>query len=311
MKNIIPPVKRSILEQELTEDKFVRDTNFGSNEIYSITYQNSPNVMLEIGRLHEQAFREAGGGTGKEVDIDEFDTMDDPYHQLIAWDPDHREILGGYRYYICCKIPKVPNGYKKLATSELFDFSEKFLTQYFPFMIELGRSFVQPQFQSTRAKRKVLFALDNLWDGLGSVLIKNPEIKYFFGKVTMYTHYNQRARDYVLYFLNKYFKDSENLVRPIHPLDLKTPVPDLEKVFSGNSYDSDYKVLSQRVRAFGENIPPLINSYINLSPTMKMFGTALNPHFGMVEETGIMITISDMYPSKTDRHITSYKNRNT
>lgn len=305
MKNIIPPIDKSILERELTEDKFVRNTNFGANKIYSITSQDSPNIMKEIGRLREYTFREAGGGTGKEVDIDHFDDMPEPYRQLLVWDPDHHEILGGYRYIICSDLSD-DFDYSNLATSKLFHFSEKFKKSYLPNMIELGRSFVQPQFQSTKS-RKMLFALDNLWDGLGALVVDNPSVKYFFGKVTMYTHFNQRARDYIIYFLEKYFGDQENLVYPKNPLKINLSEEELEALFCGNNYDENYRILSQSTRSLGENIPPLINSYMNLSPTMKMFGTANNPNFGNVEETGIMITIRDLYKTKVDRHVGSYR----
>ncbi len=305
MKDIIPAIDKSLLEKELTENKFVRNTNFGQNKIYFVTAQDSPNVMLEIGRLRELTFRDAGGGTGKNCDIDDYDTMENPYKQLIVWDPDHNEILGGYRFFICNTCTNTKNGYKNLATERLFQFSDNFINNYLPYMIELGRSFVQPQYQAT-STRKILFALDNLWDGLGALVVDNPDMKYFFGKVTMYTHYNQRARDYILYFLYKYFGDNENLVYPKNPLKLSTMEDDIKHIFKGPTYEEDYKILSQNVRSLGENIPPLINSYMNLSPTMKMFGTVLNPHFGNVEETGIMVTLADMYKTKTDRYLTSY-----
>lgn len=306
MKNIIPPVKKSLLEKELTEDKFVRNTNFGANKIYAINYHNSPHVMREVGRLREYAFREAGGGTGKELDMDQFDMMEDPYMQLLVWDPDHKEILGGYRYKLCHDLNYHAN-YDLLATSKLFHLSDKFKKEYLTYMIELGRSFVQPQFQSTKSRKKMLFALDNLWDGLGALVVDNPDMKFFFGKVTMYTHFNQRARDYIIFFLEKYFGDRENLVYPKNPLKINMPLHELEELFCGTNYDEDYRILSQSTRALGENIPPLINSYMNLSPTMKMFGTANNPNFGNVEETGIMITIRDLYKTKVDRHVASYR----
>lgn len=305
MKDIIPPVNKKILDEELTDSKFIRNTNFGQNKIYFITHHDSPNVMREIGRLREVTFREAGGGTGKDCDIDDYDTMEDSYTQLIVWDPDHKEILGGYRFFLCNHCNKDNEGYKRLATSRLFNLSDNFINNYLPNMVELGRSFVQPQFQAT-STRKILFALDNLWDGLGALVVDNPQIKYFFGKVTMYTHFNQRARDYILYFLYKYFGDRDNLVYPKNPLKINTNIKELDQIFSGRSYEEDYKVLSQNVRDLGENIPPLINSYMNLSPTMKMFGTVLNPHFGNVEETGIMVALDDMYKTKTNRYLESY-----
>ncbi len=306
MKDIIAPVPKAALLAELTPEKLLRKTNKGDNEIYVITFQDSPNVMREIGRVREITFRDAGGGMGDEVDIDEYDTCDQPYKQLIVWDPQALEIIGGYRYILCDNLPVDENGIVQLATTHLFRFSEKFIKEYLPFTLELGRSFVQPHYQSSKAGAKALFALDNLWDGLGALIVDHPEIKYFFGKVTMYTHYQLKARNLIMYFFMKYFKDNEDLVTPIHPLDLGIDMNEMEKVFNGGSYKEDYKILSQKVREFGENIPPLINSYMNLSPSMKTFGTVINDHFGNVEETGIILTISDIYAAKTDRHIETY-----
>lgn len=299
MQPTIAPIDKKILERELTLDKFLRYTNNGGNLLYIVNYKDSPNLMQEIGRLREIAFRAAGGGTGKSTDIDEFDTSEDHYYsQLIVWDPKAREILGGYRYIYC-------NGHdtSNLATSELFNFSKLFKTKYLSQTIELGRSFVQPNYQSTKLRSKGLYALDNLWDGLGALVVKYPEVNYFLGKVTMYGTFNTEARDMLLYFLRKHFSDQENLVSPIVPLDTQADLNKLNQLFTGNSYKEDYKILSKEVRALGENIPPLINSYMNLSPSMKVFGTAVNHEFGEVEETGILIKISDIYAEKIERHV--------
>ncbi|MFH2094361.1 MAG: GNAT family N-acetyltransferase [Bacteroidota bacterium] len=306
----MPPVDRELIKMELTDEKFMRFTNFGDNRIFSINYHNSPNVMMEIGRLRELSFRSAGGGTGKEVDIDDYDTAKNPYQQLIVWDPRREEIIGGYRYILCTNAMKDENGNHLLATRRLFRFSDEFIRNYLPGTIELGRSFVQPNYQSSIADRTKIFALDNLWDGLGSLVVKNPSVKYFFGKVTMYTDFNRRARDMILYFLNKQFHDMDNLIVPIKPLPIETDIHELETLFNNPDYREDYKVLLHNVRALGENIPPLINSYMNLSPTMRVFGTVLNDHFGFVEETGIMITIKDIYDSKKERHLNMERLKN-
>jgi len=306
MKEIIAPVSKELLMAELTPDKLMRKTNKGDNDIYIITHQDSPNVMREIGRVREITFRDAKGGTGEDLDIDEFDVCNDPYKQLIVWDPQAKEIIGGYRYILCNKLPINEHGVVQLATTHLFNFSDKFVKEYLPYTLELGRSFVQPHYQSSKAGAKALFALDNLWDGLGALIVDHPEMKYFFGKVTMYTHFNTQARNLIMYFFMKYFRDTENLVTPIKPMDLGIDIAAMEKVFNGGSYKEDYKILSQKVREFGENIPPLINSYMNLSPSMKTFGTVINDEFGGVEETGIILTISDIYEAKKDRHIETY-----
>ncbi len=307
MKPIIPPVDRFVIEEELTDEKFLRNTNKANNIVFVVDHHDSPNIMTEIGRLRELTFRAAGGGTGKEVDIDMYDVADEPYKQLIVWDPDKKEILGGYRFFICSGAKPDEDGNYNIATSRLFRFSRKFKEEYMPYMIELGRSFVQPAYQSTNRHSKGLYALDNLWDGLGAIWINNPEIKYFFGKVTMYTTYNREARDLLLYFFRKYFNDPDKLVTPYEPLEIETDTGKLEYILKGKTYRENYKLLSQFVRSTGEVIPPLINAYMNLSPTAKCFGTAMNYHFGDVEETAMMITLNDLYPSKADRHIKTYK----
>jgi hypothetical protein len=306
MHDIIAPVERDLLESELTSERFVRDTNNGHNQIYIITHHDSPNVMREIGRLREYTFRTAGGGTGHEVDIDEFDIADAPYKQLIVWNPEEKEIVGGYRF-IKLKEAPVVNGVVHVATTELFYFSPKFMEEYVPYTIELGRSFVQPKFQPSVDNRKGLFSLDNLWDGLGAIVVDNPDIKHFFGKVTMYTDFNIEARDMILAFMNYFFPDKENLVRPIEPLHLKTDVSGFLNSIKGLSYKDAHRILGQNVRERGEHIPPLVNAYMNLSATMRTFGTSMNTHFGEVEETGILVTIADIYDTKKERHLATYR----
>lgn len=302
MKEVVSPVDKKLIEKELTHDRFLRNTNNGGNKLYIINYHNSPNIMREVGRLRELTFRNAGGGTGKEIDIDKFDTQDEPYEQLISWDPKEREILGGYRFHICSNESD-PNN---LATSKLFEFSEEFNKTYLPFMIELGRSFIQPKFQSKAAGRKGLFALDNLWDGLGALVVKNPQTKHFFGKVTMYPHFNTEARNIILYFLQTQFPDKNNLVKAKKPIQPNIDVNKMEQIFIGKGYKDNYHILQKKIREFDLNIPPLINAYMNLSPTMKFFGTSINEAFGNVEESGILITIDDIFPDKKERYIDSY-----
>ena len=297
MKAMIDPIDREVLKQELNNDRYLRDTNNGGNIIYVVNAQNSPNTMLEIGRLRELAFREAGGGTGEPVDIDEEDKANGGYDQLIVWDPKDEEIIGGYRYIISHETHP-----KHLSTEHYFRFSDKFREEYLPHTLELGRSFVQPKYQGTRETPKGLYSLDNLWDGLGAIISQNPDIRYFLGKVTMYGHYNPEARNTLMYFLRKYFPDPDNLVEPIYPIDLHIDEEKYAKMFDTGSYSEDYKILTRELKQYGETIPPMINSYMNLSPTMRVFDTVKNPDFGDVEETGILITFSDVYMSKVERH---------
>lgn len=303
---IIQPISKEVLKSELTPERQLRMTNKSSNEIYVITAHEAPHVMLEIGRLREMAFREAGGGTGKEADIDEFDTCENCYKQLIVWNPEAEEIIGGYRYLEGTKWEIDEKGQPKLATSHMFRFSEEFIRDYMPYTIELGRSFVSLPYQSSRMGAKSLFALDNLWDGLGALTVIMPNVRYFFGKMTMYPSYIREGRDMILYFLKKYFDDKDHLVVPMKPLVIETSEAELDKLFCGGSFKEDYRILNHEIRALGYNIPPLVNAYMSLSPTMRLFGTAINYGFGDVEETGILIAIDEILEEKKVRHIDSF-----
>lgn len=306
MEYIIAPIDREALKAELTPERRLRTTNKSHNEIYIINWKNAPNVLKEIGRLREIAFRAAGGGTGKSLDLDEYDLMENPYQQLVVWDPEAEEILGGYRYILGDEVEFDSEGKPILATAHMFDFSPKFLKEYLPTTIELGRSFVTLEYQSSRAGAKGLFALDNLWDGLGALTVVKPNVKYFFGKMTMYPSYHRLGRDMILYFLKKHFSDKDGLITPTHPLKIEADENLLKQLFPYDTFKEDYKVLNTEVRKLGYNIPPLVNAYMSLSPTMRMFGTAINYGFGDVEETGILIAVDEILEEKRVRHIESY-----
>ena len=306
-KEIIQPISKELLKKELTPERQLRMTNKSHNEIYIVDAHNAPNVLLEIGRLREIAFREAGGGTGKPYDLDEFDTMDNCYKQLIVWNPEAEEIIGGYRYILGTDVEVGADGQPILATSHMFHFSERFMRDYMPQTIELGRSFVSLAYQNTNKNgSKSLFALDNLWDGLGALTVIKPNVKYFFGKMTMYPSYIRKGRDMILYFLKKHFDDKENLITPMKPLEIEEDPEELKKLFCEESFKDDYRILNREVRKLGLNIPPLVNAYMSLSPTMKLFGTAINDGFGDVEETGILIAVDEILEEKRMRHIDSF-----
>ena len=305
-EEIIQPIDKALLKSELTPERQLRMTNKSNNEIYVVTAHDAPNVMKEIGRLREIAFRTAGGGTGKAMDIDEFDTMENCCKQLIVWNPEAEEIIGGYRYIFGSDWKIDANGQPILATSHMFHFSEQFMKDYAPYTVELGRSFVSLEYQNARANSKSIFALDNLWDGLGALTVINPQCRYFFGKMTMYPSYIRKGRDMILYFLKKHFDDRENLIIPIKPLKIETPEDELSAIFCKDNFKEDYRILNKHIRELGYNIPPLINAYMSLSPTMKLFGTAINYGFGDVEETGILIAVDEILEDKRVRHIDSY-----
>lgn len=311
MKPIIPPIDRSILKAELNEERLLRTTNRAGNELY-IVGPEATNVIREIGRLREIAFRNDGGGTGEPLDIDKFDT--DPsygYKQLVLWDPETEEIIGGYRFCICDEAVFDRFGQPILTSTHMFEFSKKYLKERFTNTLELGRSFVSVEYQSSKAGAKGLYALDNLFDGIGALgVLYKDRVKYLFGKMTIYPSYPEEARNMVMYFLTKYFSKGSKQIRlrkGITPVKVTSSQRRYAQLFSGSNYKEDYKILKAEVLKLGVNIPPLVNTYMNLSPTMVYYGTGVNDEFGDVLDSGIMITFADMYPEKRERHAESFR----
>ena len=309
---IRPRVDRSLIKNELNRKLFLRKTHFGSKEIYVTTAHLSPNIMQEIGRLRELSFAMEGGGTGKACDIDNFDTLPEPYcfKQLFVWSPEDEEIVGGYRFIHGSNMMRLDDGLFATPTAELFNYSEEFINDYLPYTVELGRAFVQPAFQPGNDRMKGLYSLDNLWDGLGVLALEIPETRYFFGKITMYSQMNTRAKDLVLFFYQKHFPDRDGLVRPFEPLRIQSDLNELNSIFCGKNYKEDYQILIRQVRQLGSAVPAMINAYMRLSPTMRSFGTAPNNDFGKTDETGILVTLRDIDPEKRKRYVESYEHKN-
>ena len=188
----------------------------------------------------------------------------------------------------------------------MFNFSDKFVKEVLPYTVELGRAFVALEYQSTRMGSKSLFALDNLWDGLGALAVVLPGMKYYFGKVTMYPSYPTKARDMILYFLREQFPDEDKLVAPVEPLMIETDEAELKAIFCKDNFKENYRILKQKVHEFGVTIPPMVNAYIGLSPTMRIFGTAINYDFGNVQETGLLIAAAELQEDKRVRYIDSF-----
>ena len=308
MNTIIDPVPAKLLKAELTKSKKLEDTNKGHNELYIVTWQDSPNVVTEIGRLRELAFREAGGSTGNAVDLDEYDKMEKPYKQLIVWDPENEAIIGGYRFLFGSDATFDENGQPILASSHQFRFSQKFIDDYLPHVIELGRNFVAPEYQSSKGGAKSIFAFDNLWDGLVAIIMKNPELLYFFGKITLYPSYDHIAKDLIYHFLWKHFGDKKELVRPWDDLAIMPASdPDLmDLVENKDDLLEDYKLLKAAAKMRGVNVPPNVTAYISITSQMLMFGTAVNCLMHNIEDTAVLVPFDEIYHDKKSRHIGAY-----
>lgn len=301
MKEIIPAVETSLLLKEL-EGHLLRPSNKADNLIYDITAHECPNVMREIARLREISYRDGGGATGQEMDIDEMDTMAKPYHQLIVWDPEHQQIIGGYRYLLGHEA-EVRNGQPFITSAHLFHYSERFIKDYLPHTIEFGRAFVQPIYQKREMGIKALFALDNIWDGIGAVMYNNPDIRWMIGKVTIYPDYNETARELIYAYLKQYHWGEEGLFAPYQPF-LSEPLKN--SPFEGEDKQENYHILQRAIREQGTVIPPMFSAYLNLTNDLQFFGNAINDELANVYETGIMVDLNTVYPEKKERYINPY-----
>lgn len=307
MKQIIAPVEKEILKQELKSEYFLRPTNKAHNDIYVLTAHQAPNVMREIGRLRELSFRAGGGGTGDEIDTDEYDYMEKPYYQLIVWDPVAEEIVGGYRYLPGSEVGFYENGQPRFVMTHLFNFSDKFIKDFLPYTIELGRAFVQPDYQTSKMGTKSLFALDNLWDGLGALIHTVKNARYFIGKVTIYNSYPSIGRELIYEYLFRYFPDPDKLIHPLVTVEVSAEGKARAKeIFIEKDSAHNYKALQKAIRVEGETVPSMFQAYIGLTDTMRVFGSIFDQDFGSVYETGIMITMDDLIESKKMRYVIPY-----
>ncbi len=306
MEQIIDPVDVSLIESELTPEKKLGDTNKGGNELYVVTWHDSPNTVREIGRLREVSYRDAGASSGKSMDLDEYDMMDNPYHQIIVWDPEAKAIIGGYRYILGTDVAFKEDGQPNITSSHLYRFSDSFIKDYLPHVMELGRSFVAPEYQSSKAGAKSLFTMDNLWDGIATVILHHTDTWYFLGKMTIYPSYDLTARNLIIHFMDKHFYDPQELVRPKNPLTVNDDARLMDLILAEDDLKKDYRILKDAVRKLGTNIPPLVNSYINISSTTKMLGSCINDELGDAIETGILICFDEIYEDKRERHMQAF-----
>jgi len=284
------------IQAELTPMTLIRQ--FRGIDIHSVTARRAPAVMQEIGRIREVEFRREGGGTGRSVDIDDYDDGSDPFAQLVAWDPVHREIIGMYRVaYLADRTNK--SGTVHSPTGRLFEFSPEFVQEYVPYTVELGRSVVN------RSARKALMGLYCVWAGLGAIVAERPDTRYFFGKITTYHKYDADARDALYQFLEGVCPDPAGLLAPYSEFAVNVD-HGRAAAYADEDQASAFERLTETVRQRGESVPPLFISYVELSRTMLSFGTARNPHFGNVFETAILVTIAEINEKQRKRFIDNF-----
>ena len=198
---------------------------------------------------------------------------------------------------------QIIDGQPYITSAHLYHYSERFIRDYLPYTIEFGRAFVQPLYQTREAGVKALFALDNIWDGIGALVHNNPDLKYMIGKVTIYPDYNIEARKLIYTYLHQYHLGDQELMHPYHPLPIE---PITDSPFTGEDAQENYHILQHAVREKGTVIPPMFSAYLNLTNDLLFFGNAINDELANVYETGIMVEIPKIYAEKQERYINPY-----
>jgi putative hemolysin len=295
-KAIAHPEDRRDIKKELKNAQLLGSTKDNKKiYLYSSTNQNSL-LINEIGRLRELSFRKVGEGINKQRDIDKYDRY---YKHIILWDEDDLEIVGAYRIAECKDIVSTL-GKDALYTSTLFDLSDEF-DKYLDNAIELGRSFVQPKYWGSRA-------LDYLWYGIGAYIRNNPEVKYLFGPVSLSASYPKIAKDTILYFYDKNFKDKNNLVSAKCPYNFKTDnelVKNLKNEFSDANYKENFKNLKKALAIMGTNVPTLYKQYSDLCDEdgIKFCAYNIDSDFSSCVDSFILVDVSKIKEIQKKRYI--------
>ena len=295
-KAIAHPEDRRSIKKELKFSQLLGETKDGK-KIYLYSSSNNNSIIInEIGRLREISFRKVGEGLNKKRDIDKYDRY---YKHIILWDNEDLEIVGAYRIAECAQIVQ-KFGINALYTTTLFNYNEKFM-HYLPESIELGRSFVQPKYWGSRA-------LDYLWYGIGAYLRNNPQIKYMYGPVSLSERYSKVAKDMILYFYDKNFKDEHNLVEAKIPYNFKTDemlIKNLHEELNSKQYKENFKTLKKALSSINANVPTLYKQYADLCEEggIKFCAYNIDHDFSSCIDSFIVVDIAKIKNSQKKRYI--------
>jgi len=293
-RNIILPVNRKKIKKELQLAKILGSTIDGK-KILLTDFAGSPEVVKEIARLRELTFRKVGEGTGKKLDIDEYDKH---YKHLVLWDEDELEIVGAYRIGICGEILK-SYGTQGLYTSSLFNFSGEFVKKYLPDAIELGRSFIQKKYWNTNA-------LDYLWQGIGAFLKFNSNTKYMIGPVSISNHYPDEAKQMLIYFYKKWFDNPNNLVKAKSPFTISSKnLVECISLLNSNERKEDFRKLKVLIKNYGFTVPPLYKHYTDLCEPggVQFLDFGIDKDFENCIDGFIVVEIDKIKEAKKSRYI--------
>ena len=291
-KGIIHPVSRKTLRDELKSAEKLGVTA-DNKHILLVDYAENTAVMDEIGRLRELTFRSVGEGTGKSKDIDQFDHY---YRHLLLWDDDRLEIAGAYRLGEIWRWQGQPK--TKLYSHSLFDYQPS-IQPLFAQGLELGRSFVQPQYWGLRS-------LDYLWQGIGVYLASQPQVRYLFGPVSLYNNMPKPARDLLVHFYKTHFADPDHFALPAIPYVIDADnLADLRQQMPGLDFDMDHEWLRSQLGFMGLNIPTLFKQYADVCTPggVRFCCFSIDPAFNHCVDGLVMVDIHQLKSKKRARYI--------
>ena len=286
------PVDRRALREDLKKGELLGETADGK-KIVLFAYEADSPVMREIGRLRELTFRTVEEGTGESYDLDAYDAE---FRHLVLWDDQELEIVGAYRIGECAQILE-RSGMDGLYTPSLFDFNPA-LIERLPQSLEMGRSFVQPRYWGKRS-------LDYLWYGIGAYIKRHPEIRYFYGPVTLSDAYPQVAKELIVAFFSEQFGDDANMAVGKRPFRASEEVKQLAKESFRGDYKDAYKKLNRLLEQYQVKVPTLFKQYAELCEPggMRFIDFSIDPEFGDCIDALILVDIQQIKPKKFQRYI--------
>ena len=296
MTPLADPVSVALLQRELRAQTPLLKLRGGKVCAYLLHGDNAPHLLREIGRVRELSFRAIGGGTGGALDLDPYDYGPCAYRQLILWAPQEQVVVGGCRV----RSTGTDGPSARVATEDLFAFSERFRERYGDALLDIGRLFVHPAFQA-RAGSQGIFTLDSIWQALAAVAVADG-VRAFFGRVVFPKDYHPQVRDLTLALLQKHFAGDAQWVHPRVPAPRVTSDEALDHLLVGKTWREDMRLLRQFARARGAQVPALLRAYLGLSDRLRVFGTAADPDLGGIEETCLLIDVADVLEHKAARY---------
>ena len=291
---LAPPIEPEILAREIASlpaDRCLAEN--GDFAVYLATAREMPQMMLELGRMREYTFRLAGEGVNKSRDLDSFDEY---YWHVLLWQKTRRELVGGYRAGNTAEI-LAQHGVEGLYTSTLFRYDESIFQKLGP-ALELGRSFVRPEYQRQYAPLLLL------WKGIARLIATRPETPVLFGAVSISADYNKSSREMIYRFFESRIQDDglAGLIEPRHPFR-----PGILRRWDCRSMCRALRDLDELsdpvtdVESDGKGLPILLRQYAKIGG--KIFGFNVDRKFSNTLDGLVVVDLRQTDPAVLERYM--------